>query len=267
MTPKKLAGYQSLVEYINKQKHFLTANTKNPHILDGIMKLIGYRVASTLGEAGVTYINSAAIRKDPFGCLKVNEYGSGLDEFLANLYEPMAHNLLQEASLALNKTDTPIFNNKNIEEGINNPYKFASALSFTYNLFFNQPHTDKNDLLEHSFGLWIPTFLGSGEIATHADAYDLKGGEFYFPDYKFRVDFSKCDGACKIIWAERLINHCTLAPVSNSKFDQLGMSLQMNKKTNKFFGDLKADPKKLVKDGTFFGNVETRLVKAWDTKQ
>ncbi|KAA1068241.1 hypothetical protein PGTUg99_029665 [Puccinia graminis f. sp. tritici] len=80
----------------------------------------------------------------------------------------------------------------------------APNLTFTTNRFFNSPHCDTDDLSEFAFGMFIPVN---------------------------RTDWSIHDGFVKLVWRSKEVRHCTLYSTNDEMLDQLGMSLQINKKT------------------------------------
>ncbi|KNZ54722.1 hypothetical protein VP01_2874g6 [Puccinia sorghi] len=82
----------------------------------------------------------------------------------------------------------------------------------------------------------------TGKVSTHAQGFNVQGGEFVFPDCKFGLRFEKLDGIARMIWRETEYSHFTTCPQPNSQFTQFGFSLQLNNKTFNVFNNIKTQP-------------------------
>ncbi|KNZ63652.1 hypothetical protein VP01_1117g2 [Puccinia sorghi] len=76
----------------------------------------------------------------------------------------------------------------------------ASSVSYKYDGFYNTPHKEKQGASKFSFFQWIPTFSKTGRSSTHAQGFNVQGGEFVFPDCKFGLGFEKLDGISRMVW-------------------------------------------------------------------
>ncbi|KAI9629999.1 hypothetical protein KEM48_012413 [Puccinia striiformis f. sp. tritici PST-130] len=89
----------------------------------------------------------------------------------------------------------------------------------------------KRDISEFAYAQGIPMFSSTGKVATRADRYNMKGGDFVFPNCNFRINFDQLDGIARMAWRATECRHFTMCSEPNSKFSQLGFSLQLNTKT------------------------------------
>ncbi|EFP77747.2 uncharacterized protein PGTG_03703 [Puccinia graminis f. sp. tritici CRL 75-36-700-3] len=67
----------------------------------------------------------------------------------------------------------------------------APHITFTSNGFFNAPHFDKGDTSEYAFALFVPTNSSDGTLADPSSGYNVSGGRFVFPNYRFYIDFKQ----------------------------------------------------------------------------
>lgn len=56
------------------------------------------------------------------------------------------------------------------------------------------------------------------------------GGEFYFPQQFIKIDFTKVNGVCQIVWKASQYFHCTLPSKDTTSDTRIGMSCQVSKK-------------------------------------
>ncbi|KAA1075429.1 hypothetical protein PGT21_035127 [Puccinia graminis f. sp. tritici] len=100
------------------------------------------------------------------------------------------------------------------EDGIPNTPKlphnkcFSTNLTFTLNGFYNHPHKDglDDERLPFAFLLCVPTFRDTGLLAMESDDYDVKGGQFVFPQCAFGINF-KPDTMVQMIFDQRNYTH------------------------------------------------------------
>ncbi|KAA1126545.1 hypothetical protein PGTUg99_026893 [Puccinia graminis f. sp. tritici] len=114
----------------------------------------------------------------------------------------------------------------------------APHITFTSNGFFNPPHFDKGDTSEYAFVLFVPTNSSDGTLADPSSGYNVSGGRFVFPDYRFYIDF-KQKGIVKLLWPAKNVKHCTLPAVKPKGFRRMAMSLQITKKALNTCRDIK----------------------------
>ncbi|KAH9452372.1 hypothetical protein Pst134EB_016326 [Puccinia striiformis f. sp. tritici] len=89
----------------------------------------------------------------------------------------------------------PGFGDPNILNSLDNNFNTSSSISYTYDGFYNTPHTYNRDASEFAYVQWIPTFSRTGKVANrHVDGFDLTGGEFILPDCRFGLGFNNLDG-------------------------------------------------------------------------
>ncbi|EFP81664.2 uncharacterized protein PGTG_07913 [Puccinia graminis f. sp. tritici CRL 75-36-700-3] len=139
----------------------------------------------------------------------------------------------------------------------------APNLTFTTDGFFNPPHCDTEDLSEFAFGLFTPVNKSDWSLPDTVSASPTPGRAFVFPDYRCGIDLSKNNGVVKLVWRAKEVRHCTLYSPNPSPYNDLGMSLQINKKTAKTSHDITSGAifnrpayKDKPKDKLYIGNVE-----------
>ncbi|KAH9451957.1 hypothetical protein Pst134EA_025896 [Puccinia striiformis f. sp. tritici] len=102
-------------------------------------------------------------------------------------------------------------------------------ITFTSHGFYNCPHRDQGDVTEYAFALFAPTHSLDGTLADPVTTgYNVTGGQFVFPNYRFYIDF-KHQGVVKLLWAAKSVKHCTLPAYEPKGFTRMGMSLQITK--------------------------------------
>ncbi|KNZ45172.1 hypothetical protein VP01_8415g1, partial [Puccinia sorghi] len=71
------------------------------------------------------------------------------------------------------------------------PNAFTFHLSFTISNFANKPHKE-NDASPFTFFMWIPIKQTTGNLVE--ENFEVKGGEFVFPDDSCGIKFSGFNG-------------------------------------------------------------------------
>jgi hypothetical protein len=114
------------------------------------------------------------------------------EERFLNLFSCFFHQVAMEANIA----QVPSFGALEYNEV--NKSVFASNLAFTLDDFHNKFHFDK-DYNSYSYGIWVSTFLESGDLASQEiDKFECEGGEFVIGPYGICIDFNGCDGITEI---------------------------------------------------------------------
>ena len=96
--------------------------------------------------------------------------------------------------------------------------------------------------------------LQDWKVTTHADGFNVQGGEFVFPDCKFELGFEKLGRIARMVWCATEYSHFTTRPQPNSQFTRLGFSLQLNTKTVNVFNNIKTQPSSY--DGLHDGDLD-----------
>jgi hypothetical protein len=111
-------------------------------------------------------------------------------------------------------------------------------ITFTTSRFYNPPHQDDGDAQEFAFLLFLPVNTTDGSLIQPTNNYHVHGGAFVFPDYHFGIDSSQHNGIVKVVWPSNRVRYCTLPALESSPHTQLGISLQIAKKTINTFRDI-----------------------------
>ncbi|EGG05683.1 uncharacterized protein MELLADRAFT_64003 [Melampsora larici-populina 98AG31] len=83
-----------------------------------------------------------------------------------------------------------------------NPDAFGGNLSFTMDCFSGIPHTNGDTPGGWSQGIWFQAFRETGKMASQADdGFEVKDGEFYWPDFNVIVDLQAVMGLSKFYGA------------------------------------------------------------------
>ncbi|MBW0569555.1 hypothetical protein O181_109270 [Austropuccinia psidii MF-1] len=85
--------------------------------------------------------------------------------------------------------------------------EFASALTFTMNVFKNSPHIYKDESL-YASGWWFQADKRTGQIQRDASKR-CTGGKLIFPNEHFWIDLSACHGLIQVVWASSTFVHYT----------------------------------------------------------
>ncbi|KAL7417886.1 hypothetical protein BDY24DRAFT_373205 [Mrakia frigida] len=110
------------------------------------------------------------------------------------------------------------------------PKGFASNITASYNRFGNAPHRDNDNSNFVTSGLWYT--LIDGRIASFEDYQqgrlaDIRGGNFYLPEYRLLINFANTAGMTFVTWNGRTDLHCTTLCVGASTHDRIGLSMQV----------------------------------------
>ncbi|KNF03600.1 hypothetical protein PSTG_03123 [Puccinia striiformis f. sp. tritici PST-78] len=175
----------------------------------GRMWAVGWRKCMKACELFGRYIKLAAARSSP------REYIMGNIPFQANRSFMAKHHIPSVASGE--------FADKLTE------FDCTPHITFTSHGFYNCPHRDQGDVTEYAFALFAPTHSLDGTLADPVTTgYNVTGGQFVFPNYRFYIDF-KHQGVVKLLWAAKRVKHCTLPAYEPKGFTRMGMSLQITK--------------------------------------
>ncbi|KAI7949926.1 hypothetical protein MJO28_008747 [Puccinia striiformis f. sp. tritici] len=159
-------------KYVNPVSNF------NSACLRGKMNMMGWRKCMKPDERVGLYLSQA----------KINNNVDGFDSVLADHAFTKNHNIMVENHM-------PGFGDPNILNSLDNNFNASSSISYTYDGFYNTPHTYNRDASEFAYVQWIPTFSRTGKVANrHVDGFDLTGGEFILPDCRFGLGFNNLDG-------------------------------------------------------------------------
>ncbi|POW16843.1 hypothetical protein PSTT_00991 [Puccinia striiformis] len=121
----------------------------------------------------------------------------------------------------------PGFGDPNILNSLDNNFNASSSISYTYDGFYNTPHTYNRDASEFAYVQWIPTFSRTG---------------------------SAWASTIWMVWRATEYKHFTMFPQPNSHFTRLAFSLQLNTKTVKVFNNIKTQPD--AYEGLHDGNLD-----------
>lgn len=73
------------------------------------------------------------------------------------------------------------------------------------------------------------------KLATHADGFKCRGGQFIWGQYSVGADFAKHDGVTLLIWKGKHDVHGTVEAEAADGFTLLGTSFLCTRDGNKFF--------------------------------
>ncbi|KAA1077707.1 hypothetical protein PGT21_016894 [Puccinia graminis f. sp. tritici] len=239
LTPNDLADINYITRFLHSSKQFVNAVGSESRSWGGRMFAIGWRKAMVGFQLIGLYRNKAAINRSPqaYGCLmKKSERASSI---LGRLFRRLANVAFTDNQEIMKENSIPSIGQPDfgIHLGEDN---CAPNLTFTSDDFFNSPHCDTEDLSEFAFGLFTPVNKGNWSLPSTSQMLPTPGRAFVFPDYRCGIDLSKNSGVVKMVWRAKEVRHCTLYSANNSAYDQIGMSLQINKKTAKTAHDIKS---------------------------
>ncbi|EFP84979.2 uncharacterized protein PGTG_11148 [Puccinia graminis f. sp. tritici CRL 75-36-700-3] len=219
-----------VTQFLFSAKQFVNAVDSDSRSWGGKMFAIGWRKAMVAFQLIRIYRNKAAIAKSPetYNALMRKSYR--ISSILGRMFKRLTNVAFEDNQEVMRKYSIPAIGHLAFNLPITDD-DCAPNLTFTANGFFNPPHCDDEDLSEFAFGLFIPVNKSDWSIARSERPTKLNGGQFVFPDYRCGIDFSKHDGFVKVVWRAKEVRHCTLHSTNDPTCDQLGMLMQINRKT------------------------------------
>ncbi|EGF99399.1 uncharacterized protein MELLADRAFT_94641 [Melampsora larici-populina 98AG31] len=96
------------------------------------------------------------------------------------------------------------------------PLDFVANFAFTFENFYNKPHTDNNK--GKVYCLWYPIDMLSGRIVTQSEGFELEGGWFIFPEFRVAINFGG-KSAAQIAWNGKSTFHHTIPSKERIEFN------------------------------------------------
>ncbi|KAI8451405.1 hypothetical protein BY996DRAFT_4586003, partial [Phakopsora pachyrhizi] len=220
-----------LVLFLLHRTKFLKPVKNNTSKKGGIMYADGWRKCIEKEIFG-RYIDSSALakvmKKEGFNVEDEETQYKKIGSFLSEVFQDIAKGAFNQCHQELVAKHIPSFTAMNYhpEEGFQ-PEDFSSAITFTFNNFFNTSHCDRDGSNWTLIG-FIPLTTEGGFLANND--FDLQAGQFILRDFKIPVDFSKTLGITVLVLDTANIKHQTLPSFSPSgKFTRFGFSCQVSK--------------------------------------
>ncbi|EFP90181.2 uncharacterized protein PGTG_16459 [Puccinia graminis f. sp. tritici CRL 75-36-700-3] len=163
------------------------------------------------------YRNKAAIANAPDIYDNLMQQSCKIPSILGQIFKQLANVAFSNNQELMKEYGIPSIGHLSFGKPINDD-DCAPNLTFTTNQFWNPPHCDPEDLSEFAFGMFIPVNRTDFSIGGVTSPSTLSGGQFH-------------NGFVKLVWRSKEVRHCTLFSTNDEMFDQLGMSLKINKKT------------------------------------
>ncbi|KAA1087453.1 hypothetical protein PGT21_031851 [Puccinia graminis f. sp. tritici] len=240
MTPDQREDLDFLAGFFHSHKKYVNpVSNFNSACLGGKMNMLGWRKCMKPNERAGLFLSQAKINKDVHGFTSVVRRGHQAGVIIGKSFKDLADNVFAKNHDIMVEYDMPSFGDATLDDLEVNNFSAASSLSYTYGGFYNSPHTDNQDVSEFAYVQWIPTFAKTGKVATHAEGFNVVGGEFVFPDCRFGLGFENLDGVARMVWRSTDYKHFTMFSQPNSTFNRLAFSLQLNKKTVNVFKNIK----------------------------
>ncbi|KNE90719.1 hypothetical protein PSTG_15825 [Puccinia striiformis f. sp. tritici PST-78] len=203
----------------------------------GRMWAVGWRKCMKALEILGCYIKYYAVRASPKEyCQQVKKAGKVLNK-LGRMFKNLANVPFESNRQIMKNNKIPSFSSSEFDSQLSK-FDCAPHITFTTHSFYNPPHTDKGDVSDYAFALFVPTNSANGTLADPLTGYNVTGGRFAFPDYNFCIDFKE-QGIVKMIWAANSYKHCTLPSIEPKQYTQMAMSLQINRTTLHSCRDIK----------------------------
>ncbi|EFP82863.1 uncharacterized protein PGTG_09831 [Puccinia graminis f. sp. tritici CRL 75-36-700-3] len=262
MTPNGLADINYITRFLHSDKQFVNAVGSETRSWGGRMFAIGWRKAMVGFPLIGLYRNKAAIDRSPQAYESLMKKSEQASSILGRFFRQLANVAFADNQEVMNQNSIPSIGQPDfgIPLGDDN---CAPNLTFTSDDFFNPPHCDTEDLSEFAFGLFTPVNKGDWSLPNTRQFSPIPGRTFVFPDYRCGIDLSKNNGVVKMVWRAKDVRHCTIYLANTSIYNQIGMSLQINKKTAKTSHDIKSGSiyerpayKDVPKDKLYIGNVQ-----------
>jgi hypothetical protein len=239
LTPVEVDEIRNVTRFLFSAKHFVNPVDSDTRSWGGKMFAIGWRKAMIAFQLIGIYRNKAAIAKSPSTYDTLMRKSSKISSILGRMFRRLANVAFRDNQDIMKINSIPSLGHLAFNMPINED-DCSPNLTFTTDGFFNSPHFDKEDISEFAFGLFIPVHKNDWTIDPSADSSKLTGGQFVFPDYRCGIDFAKHNGFVKVVWRSKEVRHCTLYSDNDSTRNQLGISMQINKKTASTSRDTKS---------------------------
>jgi hypothetical protein len=262
MTPNGLADINYITRFLHLARQFVNAVGSETRSWGGRMFAMGWRKAMVGFQLIGLYRNKAAIDCSPEAYESLMKKSKRASSILGRLFRQLANVAFADNQEVMNRNSIPSIGQLDFGIPLGED-DCAPNLTFTLDDFFNPPHCDTEDLSEFAFGLFTPVNKGNWSLPNTRQLSPIAGRTFVFPDYRCGIDLSKNNGVVKMVWRAKDVRHCTLYSANTSVYNQIGMSLQINKKTAKTSNDIKSGRiyerpayKDVPKDKLNIGNVE-----------
>jgi hypothetical protein len=234
MTPNEYSKFQNLTRELALVRHHVNeVKTNGPHKnCAGEMYAVGWRKSEFEKYLYFSkYAPSTWLQRQEDGIsvwVKEQDTIAWMADFYEERFLKLSSCIFQKTVNEANIVQVPSFGVLEYNEV--NKTVFASNLTFTLKDFHNKFHCD-NDYNSYSYGIWAPTFLESGNLASQdIDKFSCKGGEFVIGPYGISIDFNGCDGVTELIWRAKLDEHRTFPSETKMPFTRIGTSVQISKK-------------------------------------
>jgi hypothetical protein len=237
ISAQKRENLDFLLKFLETSKKFVNHVGSKGRSCGGYMWAIGWRKSMTRLEIVGRYANREAIKKNQAEFRKHIHDSFKASEILWELFFKIGNVALEANHQFMTEHHLPCFAAPELQTQTeasslpNSKKSFSTNLTFTSNGFFNHPHKDDRDdeRLPFAFLLSLPSFKSEGKLAFDSDGYDVKEGQFVFPQCGFGIDF-KPNTMVQMIFSPRLYQHGTLKPEETGNFTRVGMSLQIARK-------------------------------------
>jgi hypothetical protein len=234
MTLNEYSKFQKLIRKLALVKHHVNEVSTNGAHKDcaGKMYAVGWRKSEFEKMLYFSkYAPSTWLQRQEDGIsvwVKEQETIGWMADFYEERFLKLSSCLFEQVAMEANIAQIPSFGALEYNEV--NKSMFASNLTFTLDDFHNVFHCDK-DYNSYSYGIWIPTFLESGDLASQEiDKFECKGGEFVIAPYGICIDFNGCDGVTELIWRAKSDEHRTFPSKTKAPFTRIGTSVQISRK-------------------------------------
>ncbi|KAI7934564.1 hypothetical protein MJO28_016881 [Puccinia striiformis f. sp. tritici] len=201
----------------------------------GKMWAVGWRKCMKALEIIGRYIKYFAVRASPKEYCQHVSKASKVSKILGKMFKNMADIPFETNRQIMKDNEIPSFSSSEFNSRLSK-LDCAPHITFTTHGFFNPPHTDKGDVTDYAFALFVPTNSADGTLAD--PGYDVTGGRFVLPDHHCCIDF-KQKGVVKMIWAANSVKHCTLPAIKKKPYTRMAMSVQVNRTTLNTCRDIK----------------------------
>ncbi|KAA1100584.1 hypothetical protein PGTUg99_025303 [Puccinia graminis f. sp. tritici] len=262
LTPSDFANINYVTQFLHSAKQFVNAVGSESRSWGGKMFAIGWRKAMVGFQLIGLYRNKAAVNRSPQAYNSLMKRSERASSILGKLFRRLANVAFADNQEIMNANSIPSIGQPDFGIPLGQD-DCAPNLTFTTDGFFNPPHCDTEDLSEFAFGLFTPVNKSDWSLPDTVSASPTPGRAFVFPDYRCGIDLSKNNGVVKLVWRAKEVRHCTLYSPNPSPYNDLGMSLQINKKTAKTSHNITSGAifnrpayKDKPKDKLYIGNVE-----------
>jgi hypothetical protein len=148
-------------------------------------------------------------------------------QYCRDRFKTLSSLIFEHANMEVKVAGIPSLEDLDFQDMETEENVFVNNLTYSCDDFSNVYYQD-NDYNTYTYGIWMPVHSDTSALASIADGFRYKGGQFLIAPYKICVDFGRCDGITELIWRGKLDSHRILLSSSDKGYTRIGTSVQIS---------------------------------------